>query len=87
MHASYGAQTNFWEQTSGQLVDTLEQCIEMCNNNADCQATVWSAQDPTDTQDYKRCWQISGLGATVSTGFGQISRKGSCSGTCSSSYN
>lgn len=86
VHAGYTASTKFWEQTTGQLVDTLAQCIQMCNDNSACQATVWSAQDPSDTQDYKRCWQISGLGADASTGFGQISRKGSCSGTCSSNY-
>jgi hypothetical protein len=51
---------------------------------SDCQACIW-VDDPSSS-DYHHCWQTSGLGGIIGTGQGQISYKGTCSGSCSSTY-
>jgi hypothetical protein len=84
VHATTSDSSVFWEQTSGALVDTLEECLEICNDNSDCEATLWV--DDSTSSDYHHCWQVSGLGAVAGSGYAQISYKGTCSGTCAETY-
>ncbi|KAL2436918.1 hypothetical protein ABEF95_015280 [Exophiala dermatitidis] len=82
VQATPDASSKFWEQ--GGLVDTLAECLALCDSNDKCEAALWV--DEPSSGDYHHCWQISGLGQPTGTGIAQISYKGTCSGTCASSY-
>ncbi|KAK5529286.1 hypothetical protein LTR23_010803, partial [Exophiala sp. CCFEE 6169] len=71
---------------SGAAVDSLAECLALCDNNDKCTATIWCDDASSCGSDYHICWQTNGLGGVAGTGYGQISYKGSCSGSCSSSY-
>ncbi|EXJ92320.1 hypothetical protein A1O3_00870 [Capronia epimyces CBS 606.96] len=83
VQASPDANSKFWQQ-SDSLVDTLEECLELCDNNSNCETVLWV--DDSTSGDYHHCWQISGLGQPTGSGIAQISYKGTCSGTCASTY-
>lgn len=87
MKANPGSDAVFWQRSAGEQIDTLEECMEICNNNDQCQAIVWSNQDGEPASDYKMCYQVINLPQPATTGYGQLTYKGSCSGTCSQSYN
>lgn len=83
--------TAFFEKTSGELVQSLDQCLSYCDDNQECSAVVY-VNDPaysSDAQDYLHCWQVSGAsgkGNTVAAGFANIAYKNNCCGTCSGNY-
>ena len=57
--------------------------------HSQCEAAIWVNDPAAKTErpsDYLRCWQTSGLGAVKGSGYGQITYKGACSGSCSGSY-
>ncbi|KAK5096852.1 hypothetical protein LTS08_007342 [Lithohypha guttulata] len=80
---------SFFEKTPGELVDSLDTCLNYCDENENCKAVVY-VNDPaysSSTQDYLHCWQISGVkGNTVTDGHANIAYKNCCDGTCASSY-
>lgn len=76
----------FWERKSGELINTLEECIQICDDNSSCTAAIWTDSSSAGSQDYKHCWQTNGLPTPNDDGYGQISYKGQCSGSCSAGY-
>ncbi|KIW16761.1 hypothetical protein PV08_03951 [Exophiala spinifera] len=85
VHADTSTNPTFW-QTTG-TVDTLQACLDICDNNSLCTATIWCDDSSQCGSDYHVCWQTSGLGGVAGAGYGQVSYKSSCKGSCSSSYN
>lgn len=77
--------TKFWERAP-ELIDTLEECIAICDENSACTAVLYVDDPSAASYDYKHCWQTSGLPQPNGAGTAQISYKGACSGTCSANY-
>ncbi|KAK5226238.1 hypothetical protein LTR72_004143 [Exophiala xenobiotica] len=86
VHADTSTNPTFFQKDSGAAVDSLAECLALCDNNDKCTATIWCDDASSCGSDYHICWQTNGLGGVAGTGYGQISYKGSCSGSCSSSY-
>ncbi|KAK5954188.1 hypothetical protein OHC33_004761 [Knufia fluminis] len=85
--ATPGKGAKFWERKSGELVDSLDACIAICDENSSCTAVLYVDEPTAGPNDYKHCWQTSGLPQPDGTGYAKISYKGACSGSCSAGYN
>merc|ERR1712169_170292 len=86
VHADTSTNPTFFQKDSGAAVDSLAECLALCDNNDKCTATIWCDDAASCGGDYHICWQTNGLGGVAGAGYGQISYKGTCSGSCSSSY-
>lgn len=82
----------FWERHSGEIIDSLAECLQICDNNSECTAAIWTNYAGAGDQDKNHCWQTNGLPAPSVFGgstssYGQLSYKNGNSATCSEDYN
>lgn len=86
---SLGPSTKFW-QRADEIIETLEECLQICDENAECTATFWTNYSGASAADYKHCYQTNGLPQPDLKGgenqYAQLSYKTSTSGNCASSY-
>ncbi|KAL6243186.1 hypothetical protein RBB50_009737 [Rhinocladiella similis] len=83
VHADTSSGPAFWNKGT---TDSLAACLDLCDNNDKCTATIWCDDASQCGSDYHVCWQTSGLGGVAGSGFGQVSYKTSCKGGCTESY-
>lgn len=86
VYAAFTQSTQFWERNSGELIGSLAECLEICNNNSECEAAIWTDNSTAPAFDQHHCFQTKGLGPINQAGFGQVSYKGKCWGECARDY-